>query len=380
MKKYKIMENKKKIKKINPKIKKRKKKSSPLTPILFVIIFILSALFLLLAFIDKDKITEVLNSVTGQQQVTKETEQVENQQEEQQIVEEQKPPEKPPVNFAEFNHYSFSYIFDVNTQGNLLTVDYKIYLPREDYAKQYIKINSISLQPDSYNNEDVNTVAKYKWKNVSNQSFHIEVNGEAKVRTYDLKTAKRLNYNISPETDLSRYLKSEELIEADDPFIVNIANSIGGNSREEILQNIYVYLQKNIKYTIVPNLGAKRTLTEKRGKCADYTAAMVALCRAKGIPARVVAGEMFDKQGTAHAWAEVYYDEYGWVTYDPTFEGTYIHHPNGKVVRKLDSTEVPINYLQTARNLLSKRPIMMYYMPDQQGNAQISDRLEFQKL
>ena len=104
------------------------------------------------------------------------------------------------------------------------------------------------------------------------------------------------------------------------------------------------------------------------------------MLRAKGIPARVVAGEMFDEQGTAHAWAEVYYDEYGWVTYDPTFEGTYIQHPNGKVERKLDSTEVPIDYLQTVRNLLSKRPIMMYYRPNQQGNAQISDKLEFQKL
>lgn len=374
------MENKKRVKKVNPKIKKRKKKNSPLMPILFVIIFLLSALVLLLAFVDKDKITEVFNSVTNQQQITKETEQVEKQQEEQPIVEEQKPPEKPPVNFSEFNHYSFTHSFDVNTKGNLLSVDYKIYLPREDYAKQYIKINSISLQPDSFNDEDGNTVAKYKWKNISNQNFHIEVNGEAKVRTYDLKTAKRFNYNISPETDLSRYLQSEELIESDDPFVIDIANSIGGNSREEILQNIYVYLQKNIKYTIVPNLGAKRTLTEKIGKCADYTAAMVALCRAKGIPARVVAGEMFDEQGTAHAWAEVYYDEYGWVTYDPTFEGTYIQHPNGKVERKLDSTEVPIDYLQTVRNLLSKRPIMMYYRPNQQGNAQISDKLEFQKL
>ena len=163
------MENKKRVKKVNPKIKKRKKKNSPLMPILFVIIFILSALVLLLAFVDKDKITEVFNSVTNQQQITKETEQVENQQEEQPIVEEQKPPEKPPVNFAEFNHYSFTHSFDVNTKGNLLSVDYKIYLPREDYAKQYIKINSISLQPDSFNDEDGNTVAKYKWKNISNQ-------------------------------------------------------------------------------------------------------------------------------------------------------------------------------------------------------------------
>lgn len=374
------MENKNRIKKVKPKIKKRKKKSSPLMPILFVIIFILSALVLFLALVDKDKITEILNSITNQQQSSQQIKQIENKQQETQVVEEPKLIEKPPVNFAEFNHYAFTYSFDVNTKGDLLSVDYKIYLPREDYAKQYIKINSISLQPDSYNDEDGNTVAKYKWKNVSNQNFHIEINGEAKVRTYDLKTAKRLNYNISPETDLSRYLQSEELIESDDPFVVNIANSIGGNTQEEILQNIYVYLQNNIKYTIVSNLGAKGTLTKKIGKCADYTAAMVALCRAKGIPARVVAGEMFDEQGTAHAWAEVYYDEYGWVTYDPTFEGTYIQYPNGRVERKLDSTEVPINYLQTVRNLLAKRPIMMYYMPNQQGNAQISDKLDFQKL
>ena len=45
---------------------------------------------------------------------------------------------------------------------------------------------------------------------------------------------------------------------------------------------------------------------------------MVALCRAKGIPARIVSGNIARAKETQHTWVEVYYPQYGWVLYDPT--------------------------------------------------------------
>ena len=68
---------------------------------------------------------------------------------------------------------------------------------------------------------------------------------------------------------------------------------------------------------------------EKRGFCEHYASSFVLLMRAAGVPARVVTGyqgiEKNDvgnyyivRQSNAHAWAEVWLDEDGWVRVDPT--------------------------------------------------------------
>jgi transglutaminase-like putative cysteine protease len=68
----------------------------------------------------------------------------------------------------------------------------------------------------------------------------------------------------------------------------------------------------------------------KRGYCEQFAAAFAALARAVDLPSRVAVGftpgvqdendlTLFRVRGVhAHAWAEVYLGEYGWVTFDPT--------------------------------------------------------------
>jgi protein-glutamine gamma-glutamyltransferase len=67
----------------------------------------------------------------------------------------------------------------------------------------------------------------------------------------------------------------------------------------------------------------------KSGYCQHYSGAMAVLLRMGGIPARVVTGfspggfsERKDawivRDTDAHSWVEAWFDEYGWVTFDPT--------------------------------------------------------------
>lgn len=67
----------------------------------------------------------------------------------------------------------------------------------------------------------------------------------------------------------------------------------------------------------------------KRGFCEHYSAAFVILMRAAGVPARVVTGYqggemnplgdyMIVRQRDAHAWAEVWIEQKGWIRIDPT--------------------------------------------------------------
>ncbi len=69
-------------------------------------------------------------------------------------------------------------------------------------------------------------------------------------------------------------------------------------------------------------------LKEKKGYCVHFAAAMAVMARTLGIPARVVVGFLpgtKDAQGTwtirvkdAHAWPELYFQDYGWVRFEPT--------------------------------------------------------------
>lgn len=65
-----------------------------------------------------------------------------------------------------------------------------------------------------------------------------------------------------------------------------------------------------------------------RGYCVHFSTAFVVLARAAGVPARWVRGYSYgtrDADGSfiiqnqhAHAWAEVWFDGYGWVPFEPT--------------------------------------------------------------
>jgi len=91
---------------------------------------------------------------------------------------------------------------------------------------------------------------------------------------------------------------------------------------------------ENYFYTLTPPLLGDDPVDEflfeaRRGFCEHYSAAFVTLMRSAGIPARVVTGYqggevnpagnyLIVRQLDAHAWAEVWLPDQGWVRVDPT--------------------------------------------------------------
>jgi transglutaminase-like putative cysteine protease len=70
---------------------------------------------------------------------------------------------------------------------------------------------------------------------------------------------------------------------------------------------------------------AAEALARGAGVCQDHAQAMIAVARARGLPARYVSGYLFadaaDRpQEAAHAWAEVWIAGLGWVGFDPANE------------------------------------------------------------
>lgn len=108
----------------------------------------------------------------------------------------------------------------------------------------------------------------------------------------------------------------------------------GGDTRRYV-NEIYRYIQNNqFSYTLSPPLlGGERIdeflFTTRQGFCEHYASSFVFLMRAVGVPARVVAGYQGGQLGRdgqswevrqmdAHAWAEIWIADEGWVRVDPT--------------------------------------------------------------
>ena len=228
-----------------------------------------------------------------------------------------------------FSTYGFKYIYQLNVKTPVKNLEFTVPLPYNINELQYISDLKITPKPDViekgrfYRTNNSNYIsAKYIIPNLDKE-FKIVFEGKVKTRTYNLKAAKKINQNISPETQitLQKYLQPEKYIESNDPYIKSIAEKIQGNTQEEIVENIYKYTQDKIKYKKGLGVGAKEALMRGYGKCLDYAEIMTAIARAKGIPARVAPGKILNSEGSElHAWVEIYYDKYGWVTYDPTIE------------------------------------------------------------
>ncbi|MGV3742336.1 MAG: transglutaminase TgpA family protein [Burkholderiaceae bacterium] len=94
------------------------------------------------------------------------------------------------------------------------------------------------------------------------------------------------------------------------------------------------FREEKFSYTLEPPALGRNTVDEflfttRAGFCEHYSSAFVVLMRAAGIPARVVTGYqggeinavdgfMTVRQSDAHAWAEVWLANRGWVRVDPT--------------------------------------------------------------
>jgi len=67
---------------------------------------------------------------------------------------------------------------------------------------------------------------------------------------------------------------------------------------------------------------AEQAASEGHGVCQDFAHVFIAAARLANIPARYVSGHLFRRDGNheqqaAHAWAEAWVEDLGWVAFDP---------------------------------------------------------------
>ena len=81
--------------------------------------------------------------------------------------------------------------------------------------------------------------------------------------------------------------------------------------------NAYKYPSKHIVYQVQPATTALTALKTKKGDCTEYAMMFVAICRAMGIPSRVISLFNFKKRtkfsNPNHNEAEIYIPKLGWM-------------------------------------------------------------------
>jgi transglutaminase-like putative cysteine protease len=108
----------------------------------------------------------------------------------------------------------------------------------------------------------------------------------------------------------------------------------GGDALDIAMRALAMFREQEFSYTLRPPRLGPEPIDEflfgtRRGFCEHYASSFVYLMRAAGVPARVVTGYLGGelnpindvwvvRQSDAHAWAEVWSEERGWVRVDPT--------------------------------------------------------------
>jgi protein-glutamine gamma-glutamyltransferase len=129
-----------------------------------------------------------------------------------------------------------------------------------------------------------------------------------------------------------------------DPHIKALASQItaGSDNNYDKAATIERYLKTKFSYTLdltgppTDDPLAYFLFVRRSGHCEYFAAAMTVMLRTQGVPTRYVggflpgeyndvAGDFIVRASDAHTWVEVYFPNYGWVTFDPTPGGSARH-------------------------------------------------------
>jgi transglutaminase-like putative cysteine protease len=111
------------------------------------------------------------------------------------------------------------------------------------------------------------------------------------------------------------------------PGLQALAREIdAGGSTLEKLHRLMGHIHKSMRFdTDGTDTGttAAQSFAAGHGVCQDLAHIFISVARSIGTPARYVSGHIFRRDGAhlqeaAHAWAEAWIDDLGWIAFDPT--------------------------------------------------------------
>ncbi len=227
------------------------------------------------------------------------------------------------VGFGDYQIFNFLINFRLKNERSI--TDYKTISIPPDTSYQRMFYNSIDPKPINIDvDNDGNWLAKYRI--LPNSQVNIKISGNVQVFANPRK------YLTPPIQNLYENIKPTQYWQADDTAIVNLAKSLG--NPKELYDHVTNSLFYDFSLSKKDRLGAVHTLTSRENSsCREYTDLLIALYRAKGIPAREIIGYAYSDNpdlkpisfynDVLHSWVEYWdFEKKIWVSVDPTWGAT----------------------------------------------------------
>ena len=192
------------------------------------------------------------------------------------------------------------------------------YCGSNNKVKVQIKHNSIVY------NYDLASDSKYDYYplQLGNGSYTINVLENLSGTKYKILQSEEINVSLSNPNSVYLYPNQYVWFTQSSNIVRKSAVVCRGkNTTIDKISAIFKYVTSNIKYDYYKAKNVKsgylpdvdKIISSGKGICFDYAAVFAAMCRAQGIPTKLVTGYVAP-EGTYHAWNEVYTKDKGWIT------------------------------------------------------------------
>ncbi len=205
----------------------------------------------------------------------------------------------------------------------------------------------------------------FTWADTSETNIDFSAKYIVETKNEYQKVGSKIIFPIkSVPKDYQIYLKETELIDQT-PEIISQASELASGKDDlfDVSQTVAYWVYKNINYDLSSiSLNAQQkaswVFANKRGVCDESTVLFISMMRSLGIPTRFVSGmsytnsPLFKEKWGLHAWAEVYFPEYGWVPFDLTYgEFGFVDASHIIMKESYDADSTSTDYTWKARNL-----------------------------
>jgi len=210
--------------------------------------------------------------------------------------------------------YSLTYEFDVSDLPDSAFV--KAFLPKTNDRQI---ISSPMNQGDTITfatlTEQAGEIGRWNIKEKEETVFQWTAEVEGKEVFYELPPNMSLEENFIGE--ITTYLQGSEHIQSESPIIDSLAQTLKTGDFLTTMQNNFNFVSQITNSSTGILTDALTALRRNRASCNGKSRLFVALCRAQGIPAKVIGGIILENgsKRTSHLWANVYYQGY-WIPFD----------------------------------------------------------------
>ena len=257
-------------------------------------------------------------------------------------------------------------LIKTESSGSLSNIDAELKFVPIDTERQ--KVSDIKINPASKIKDGS---IKFQWSNPDLDSTLLyQVRATIKTQKGIKKVTSKIKFPLS-DTDTkgyNDYLKFTENIDKSSET-EKLAKMLAKD--EDDLYVVVFKVSKWLKNNIEYNLSFSETLEKpsktiiiKKGVCDEITALFVSMLRGLGIPAKYVSGYAYTDLRVpagfgAHAWAEVYFPDIGWIPFDITYnEFGYVDASHIKLRESFDSGSYSSKYDWTGSGVkIQPRPL-----------------------